>query len=324
MATLYLTVLPGKARKNGKNRVRIAVAHRSKTRYVVTDVVLNSPKEWKNGKIVKRDDASYLNLKLLRRVQELQRIIDETPYIEGLTCTELVETITHTRAKRSLTLTAAFEEMLEVSTAKDSTKEHYGSIFRSIVGVIPGNTLVSRVTPLMVQRYIKKRSEELAPVTMQVHCTMLAHLLKFCQVNGYTEFRVLPTHGLINRAVGIRQNWMSPDQVRKIRDTDASGKLALFRDLFMLSYYLGGINVIDLVKVNFDECGKRIKYIRTKTDRREKINRFVEFDIPKEAWPIIKRYKGDDGHLDILTREGGVHSCCYSIGYAGRLFREAF
>lgn len=50
MATIYLTIVPAKALKDGKQKVRIAVSHRSQTRYIVTDVVLNSAKEWKNGK----------------------------------------------------------------------------------------------------------------------------------------------------------------------------------------------------------------------------------------------------------------------------------
>ncbi len=78
MPTLTLTVVPGKALKDGKHKVRLAVVHNSQTRYIVTDVVLNSAKEWKNGKVVKRDDATYLNMKLLQRMQEVQRIIDET------------------------------------------------------------------------------------------------------------------------------------------------------------------------------------------------------------------------------------------------------
>lgn len=90
MATLSLTVVQGKALKDGRHKVRIAVAHNSQTRYIITDVVINSTKERKNGKVVKRDDATYLNTKLLQRLQEVQLAIDEAPYIEGMTCAELV------------------------------------------------------------------------------------------------------------------------------------------------------------------------------------------------------------------------------------------
>ena len=321
MATLSLTVVPGKALKDGKHKVRIAVAHRSQTRYIVTDVVLNSTKEWKNGKIVKRDDASYLNIKLLSRLDEVQRIIDETPYIEGLSCAELVETITQTRARKTHTLLSAFEEMLEVSTAKDTTKERYRTQFKSITSVIPDTTLVSHITPLMVQRFIKKRGSEIAPATLQTHITLLSQVLNYCQRNGYTEFRVKPTDGFYQRIVAVRQNWLTPDQVRFIRDSEDSHKAYIkFRDLFMLSYYLGGINIIDLARINFDECIDTLKYIRTKTERKTKVNPYVEFEIPDEAKPIIKKYKGEDGKLVISNCTDIDH--CHDIGSTIRRYRD--
>ncbi len=321
MATLSLTVVPGKALKDGKHKVRIAVAHRSQTRYIVTDVVLNSTKEWKNGKIVKRDDASYLNMKLLSRLDEVQRIIDETPYIEGLSCAELVETITQTRARRTHTLASAFEEMLEVSTAKETTKTGYRTAFKSITSVIPETTLVSHVTPLMVQRFVKKRGDKMAPITLQTQVTLLSQLLNFCQRNGYTEFRVKPTNGFYQRIVAVRQNWLTPDQVRFIRDHEDSHKAYIrFRDLFMLSYYLGGINIIDLARIDFNECKNTLKYIRTKTERKAKVNPYVEFEIPPEAKPIIKKYKGEDGKLVISNSSDINH--CHDIGSTIRRFRD--
>lgn len=320
MATLSLTVVPGKALKDGKHKVRIAVAHRSQTRYIVTDVVLNSTKEWKNGKIVKRDDASYLNMKLLTRMDEVQRIIDETPYIEGLSCAELVETITQTRARKTHTLASAFAEMLKVSTAKDTTKERYRTQFKSITSVIPETTLVSHVTPLMVQRFMKVRGAKMAPITLQTQITFLSQLFNFCQRNGYTDFRVKPTDSFYKRIVAVRQNWLSPDQVRFIRDYEDSRKAFIkFQDLFMLSYYLGGINIIDLARIDFNECENTLKYIRTKTERKAKVNPFVEFEIPDEAKPIITKYKGEDGKLRISNCSD--EDICHDIGLTIRRFR---
>ena len=302
MANLTLTLVPAKALKDGRNKVRVAVAHRSQTRYIVTDVTLNSSKEWKNGKVVRRDDASYLNTKLLQRLQEIQHILDDVPYIEGLTCAELVETITNAKAKKSHTLRSAFEEMMEVSTAKESTKLLYGMQFASIAKVIPAGTLVGNITPLMVKRYVKARSADIAEVTIQHHLALLSMIIKFCQANGYTDFRVSPTAGICRRVVSVRQNWLSPDQVRKMRDAELkSGARRRFRDIFMLSYYLGGINMIDIGRINFNECSDTLHYVRSKTERRQKVNPFVEFEIPAVAKAIIEKYKGEDGFLRCRT-----------------------
>lgn len=43
-----------------------------------------------------------------------------------------------------------------------------------------------------------------------------------------------------------------------------------------------------------------IKYVRTKTKNKPKVNKYVEFDIPEEAKPIIRRRIGKDGTLRIF------------------------
>lgn len=315
--------MPGKALKDGKHKVRIAVAHNSQTRYILTDVILNSTKEWKNGKVVKRGDATYLNSKLLARLDEVQHIIDETPYIEGLSCAELVTCILNARAKRTHTLRSAFEEMLEVSLAKDTTKTRYRTQFKSITSVIPEDTFMTHLTPLMVQRFIKVRSAHIAPITLQTQITLLSQIVKFCQANGYTDFRVSPTHGYYQRIIAVRQNWLTPDQVRFIRDTDTGRRgYNKFRDLFMLSYYLGGVNLIDLARINFNECTDTLRYVRTKTERKAKVNPFVEFDIPDEAKPIIAKYKGEDGFLKMY--KAADIDLCHSMMGTVKSYRDNY
>ena len=321
MATLSLTIVPGKALKDGRHKVRIAVAHRSQTRYILTDVIINSTKEWKNGKIVKRDDATYLNTKLLQRLQEVQHTIDDLPYIEGLTCAELVDTILHTRAKKNHTLASAFEEMLEVSTAKETTIHNYRTQFKFITQYIPATTPVKHITPIMVQRFVKQAESRLAAISLQIYMTLLSMIIKFCQTNGYTDFRVSPTVGCVKRTIGVRQNWLSPDEVRKVRDTTSKrNALNRFRDVFMLSYYLGGVNMVDLVRIDFNECKDTLRYIRTKTERRTKVNPYVEFDIPDEAKPLIAKFKGEDGHLHFFNTS--MYNQSRDLGHNARAFRD--
>ncbi|MBO5268172.1 MAG: recombinase, partial [Muribaculaceae bacterium] len=62
MALLNAVVLQSKEVKGGRNKVRISVAHNGETRYIVTDIILNSSKEFKKGAVVKRPDATILNV----------------------------------------------------------------------------------------------------------------------------------------------------------------------------------------------------------------------------------------------------------------------
>lgn len=90
MATLNAVILPAKVLKGGRHKIRISVAHNGETRYIVTDIIIDSLKEFKNGSIVKRPDAAMLNTKLRGIIQRYQGVLDELEYINGLTCPELV------------------------------------------------------------------------------------------------------------------------------------------------------------------------------------------------------------------------------------------
>lgn len=298
MPTLSLTVLQAKALKNGRNKVRIAVAHNSQTRYIVTDVVIDSPKEFKNGQIVRRDDAAYLNMRLRAKMNEVQQSIDAVPYPEGLTCPELIETIHEAKKRVSHTLRTAFDEMMAYAAdVKESTRENYVRTFNSIVKFIPATTKVASLTPLMIRKYIKQRTDIAAP-TLRLHICILSKIINYCQENKYTDFTVSPTKKCMKFKMPVRQNWLTPDQVRYIRDFPSKKKyFKKYRDLFMLTYYLGGINAIDLLKIDFNVMMDHIKYVRTKTNRCVKVNPFVEFDVPEEAKVIIRRWKRPDGHL---------------------------
>ena len=316
MPTLSLTVLPAKALKGGKNKVRIAVAHNSQTRYIVTDVVIDSPREWKNGQIVKRDDAAYLNTRLRKKLNEVQHSIDEVPYPEGLTCAELIDAATRAHTCVSHTLATAFEEMMSVSTAKQSSIDMYRSNFRSISRHLNTDTPVTQFSQLMVRKYIKQRIK-LAHATLQEHVSLLSRIMKYCQQNGYADFRTNPVTGCLKYSPSVRQSWLTPDQVRTVRDFPYHYKRAMkFRDLFMLSYYLGGMNIIDMIKIDFR--GDTVKYKRTKTERALKVNPFVEFEIPDEARVIIDKYITPDGTLKIFGKVGYKSTFMSSMGKVAR------
>ncbi len=73
----------------------------------------------------------------------------------------------------------------------------------------------------------------------------------------------------------------------------------------MLSYYLGGINVTDMLDIDFNVCKKTISYRRKKTIDLPKINKYVEFTIPEEAIEIINNHKGRDGKLSFPDYTAG-------------------
>lgn len=314
MATLSLTVVKGKALKDGKNRVRISVAHNSQTRYIPTDVFVTS-KEWKKGQVVRRPDAVYLNTKLLSELNSAQKRLDALVYPEGMTCNEIVEAITEAKRKEFITLAEAFDEMLNESTCKETSKKTYTSLFRTMQQVIPPTTPVAAISKSKAAEVA--RIQGLSTQTRRNIITLLSIILNHCQRKGYTNFRELPTRRVISGHATVRHCWLTPEQVRTIRDCPVRN--TAYRDLFMLSYYLGGINPVDIMKIDFRQCRHRIKYVRTKTERIEKVNPFVEFAIPDVAWPLIERLTGEDGHIALPPDHSRLEN---RLSYWMKIIRE--
>lgn len=82
-------------------------------------------------------------------------------------------------------------------------------------------------------------------------------------------------------------NNISVEQLRAIRDYPLDDWREMYRDLFMLTFYLCGINPIDLLSLKPSNVHNgRIRYRRAKTGR------LYDIPIPEPAQEIISRYKG--------------------------------
>jgi hypothetical protein len=84
-------------------------------------------------------------------------------------------------------------------------------------------------------------------------------------------------------------------QIIAIREFVAKpgSRMELARDLFMLSFYLCGMNAVDLYKLPEDEIMlNRVDYNRSKTSSRRRDNAFISINIPDVAIPLYVKYAG--------------------------------
>ena len=305
MATLSAVIVPAKVLKGGRHKVRISVAHNGETRYIVTDLIIDSGKEFKNGNIVKRPDAAFLNTKLRGILQRYQCEIDELEYVYGLTCAELVYHLKNAGNNKHRTLLSIYNEYIENLRVKESSRNNYIKIWKVLSKHINNKMLVNSITLGTIIGFDKAlRDRGISSTTAHNYLVFLRILLNYAKKCGYVQFRVDPFANFKLPNVEVRQSWLTVDEIKKIRNIELKRKcVKKCRDLFMLSYYLGGINMIDLLKINFNEQTEVIHYVRTKTENSTKLNKYVEFGIPDEAKTIINRYKGDNGYIIVTPFE---------------------
>lgn len=301
MASITPVIVPAKVLKGGKHKIRISVAHNGTTRYIVTDIIIDSSKEFRNGSVIKRPDAAYLNTKIRGIVQNYQEIIDECFGIDGLNCVELTTLLKNKKTSRNCTLLSVFQEFISNSPAKDTSKHVYETAWSTITKHISPTMLVTHITHgtiLGIEKYFREKG--LRNTTINNYMSLLSSLVNYARKCGHVSFKTDPFAFYRKPSAEVRQAWLSVEEIKRIRDYPFKRKNHEFcRDLFMLSYYLGGINIADMIEINFNEQKANIRYVRKKTENKPKINPYVEFAIPEEAFPIIERVVGKDGRIKL-------------------------
>ena len=92
---------------------------------------------------------------------------------------------------------------------------------------------------------------------------------------------------------------ISVEDVRAIRDAQPRlKKQRIARDIFMLSYYLGGINLIDLLEIDFRGVSV-LEYTRHKSRNMKLSDKRISFTLQPEAKELISKWiNRNTGRLD--------------------------
>ena len=221
MATIRTVIVPTKVLKGGKHKVRISIAHNGTTRYIPTSIIIDNVREFKNGIVVNRGDAAFLNTKLRKMVQHYQDAIDELDYIDGLTCPELVFAITNSEYNRHKTFKEVYEKYIETANIANSTRINYRTIYRCITAFMDENTLIERITHLTLVGFNKFMVERnYTANTRRDRLVFIMVLLKFAERCRYAVPQYDPFVGFELPSQEVRQSWLTMDEIRQIRDAD--------------------------------------------------------------------------------------------------------
>ena len=305
MVTIKLAVLRHTRAKDGSYKIRISIGHKSETHYIVTRYRVNSLTNFVNGTVVGQPDSKYINVKLRSLLNDYDQRLESIPNTGELSCKELrdlLQRIPNTAS--SPTIQSISDEYCQLLI--NEGRQNYARIIhymtRKFLAYTGGDMLLSQITTATVDGYQH-------------------HLRQLGTSTSYATMCLTNIRTLVNRAIKMqlvrydvnpflywkptrsepRELDISVEDMRKIiayRTKFKSRQRAV--DFFVLSYYLGGINLIDLIAYDFRDYKekKTIRYIRHKTRFKKATNQYVEFTIPDEAYPLIDLYMNPKtGHL---------------------------
>jgi integrase len=99
----------------------------------------------------------------------------------------------------------------------------------------------------------------------------------------------------IGSAPLTRKRNVTIEEVRTIRDCEVKpgSRAELAKDIFMLSFYLCGMNAVDIYNLSSTNIYRgRLEYNRSKTKGRRKDKAFISIKIVKEAELLLEKYVG--------------------------------
>lgn len=300
MTTLKLAVVPAKMLKSGKHRIRIAVGHKQETRYLVTRFEINTLSQFRDGQVVDIPNASHVNIKLRNILNSYQEALDRIN-TQSYTCTQLIEYLSNIKQGTAPFSSASIDYITNLEKAgRKNTADLYRRTSKYFNDFIKFDIMLDGITPRTIKEFdiYLKNEKNLNPVTRGTHMAHLKAILNQAIRDKKVSYEEHPFEYYEKPDGNIRELDITVDDVKKIRDSTPEEKsLRVARDLFMLSYYLGGINLIDLMQFNFKNKDT-IEYIREKSKNTKKGDKKISFSIPEEAKPIIKEWMGKNGKLD--------------------------
>lgn len=303
MATIKLAVLKHTKTKNGAYKIRISIGHRSETHFIVTPYSVNALSEFDNGIVVRIPNAHEINIKLRNLLNDYEERLERIPSPDDYTCKELRDLLKSMRPHSSKVTFKQVSEHYQKELTEDGRGSYAGMLKNSLrlfMDFTHGDVYLSEVSTITIsefERWLKRRgaSQTYVSMTLSMTRTIINRAIK-AQLVAYG---VHPFAYWKRPADPEREIDMTVEAVRAIRDARPRlKKHRMARDIFMLSYYLGGINLVDLLEIKFKGVSV-LEYIRHKSRNMKMTDKRISFTIQPEAMELIAKYMNrNTGRLD--------------------------
>lgn len=309
MASIKLYLDTRTVDKNGANSLKIAVNHNCKSAYILLNVRLKSEHWDSRAQRITSQHTQHRALNtfissMLARCYSAMQQIQQTSGLRALSAVELRDKINSIlnnddnaeKQDTKKTLLCVFDEILADKLKSKPTLNSYAIVKKhlcdfdsdAIKRTLDG---VTRDYLLQFYGYLMQR---VCQNTAYYYMTKLASVMNRAIDDGRTVN--YPFRRLTFKKLETRKRALTLMQMRSLATAILPEKLARARDMFMLMFYLLGINIGDLCALREVGADNFVEFYRKKTKRLYRI------EVMSEASEIINRYKcsTNDNLLNLL------------------------
>lgn len=277
-------------RKDGTSPLKIAITHKRSTALISLDVHL-LPQHWDGSQVVKHPQRAVLNHHIAARKLRADAVILELSAageVKRMTAAQIKERIIGKAEQDEVTLFAAHFEHCMGKKSNRNTKSSYRQTIKHIKSFDPNSHALSfdDITPDWIERFdLYLEGRGLSVNSRAVYLRNVRTVINDAIDNDLTSryaFRRVKI-----KTQETRKRSLLADKLRELATYPCEPHQVEYRDMFMLSFYLLGINSVDLFSIaKEDIIDGRIVYNRSKTGK------LYDIKIEPEAQAILDRHKG--------------------------------
>ncbi len=308
---------------NGTFPLKMRIAHKGEKAYILMDINL-SLEQWDGKAVINHENEKALNDLLTTK----KALADSTILKFGLTNSvdklsasqikTLIDTGGETTTKTSGHNFLEYYEKRMAEAKKNNTRMSYESALNRMKLFDP--LLSVRTFEDIDEEYIRKMDKAwedagLTTNSRAVYMRNIRAVFNDAIDDKITTADVYPFRRFSIKKTPTKKINLSLEELRMLRDYPIVNAFQeKYRDIFMLCFYMRGINMVDLLALKKDNIrAGRINYIRSKTGK------FYSVKIEPEMKVILNRYRGVQYLIDVC--DGAKTEKEFEAKYKGFLQR---
>lgn len=300
MATFKLYLDTRSPRKDGSVPVKISVNH--KRSFLINIKVHSKPENFVNGEVIIPGDIKrqniinkYINERLIYVENTLNKLmlLGQLANMSDIELKSMLDTNFVIKENRPPLFKEYFNQYVERKTNK-RVKELYRTTERKISQICNIDTLLFSDINIA---WLRELEALLIPTckinTRAIHFRNIRAVFNDAIDEDVIDQNCYPFRKFKIKKEATQKRSLSINDLSTLRDYTCEEYMEKYRDIFMLIFYLVGINTVDLFNLTSIKDG-RIEYRRAKTAR------LYSIKVEPEALVIINKYRGKKYLLDVL------------------------
>lgn len=287
----------------GKGRLYMVIYNNGTAAQIATGLMLHK-NEFEAGKVVGVPMAGKLTQMIGIKRAKLQLDIEELAVsgyeVDKMKAAEIKKAVMAKRGNDgeeengegkgagSETAFGTFAEKFIARRGKEKTRQVYEMTLRKMGGYCDvGRLRFADISVGWLRDFEQWLGETCSVNTRGIHLRNIRAVMNAAIDEGVVPADLYPFRRFKIKKEETMKRSLSVGDLRRLRDYPCEGWQRKYVDVFMLSFYLAGINLVDLMGLPPLGADGVIRYRRSKTGV------LCQLSVPPEARAIIERYRGE-------------------------------